>query len=113
MNLIYSIDHISKEITVNHPVDSAFEDCRYNISPVSSFRSGERPQIGKQSETAGPVRSDRLILIDESQNLWSGYSIILRCPITPPIGSLYGGTEAFAFEGCLSLPDLLLVVEEL
>src|SRR5437867_3178804 len=109
MNLVYFIDHITKKVTINHPVNGALEDRSDNISSVSPFRSGERPQISKQPGTASPIRSNRLILINESQKFWSGYSIIFRGPITPPVGWLYSGTDALACEGRLGPQDLLLV----
>jgi hypothetical protein len=43
VNVIYSVDHVPKQIAVDHPVDRALEDRGDDVAPVAAVGAMQAP----------------------------------------------------------------------
>ena len=59
------VDHVAQQVTVDHPVDRAFEDRGDDIAPVAAVGALQAAQIGEQSRPFLAVGPDGFFVVDE------------------------------------------------
>ena len=80
MNAADFVDHVTKQITVDHPVDGALEDGSDHVAPVAAVGALQAAQIGEQAGSFSAVGADSFFVVHEGDQLVAGYSLRLQQP---------------------------------
>jgi hypothetical protein len=107
------VDHVAQQITVDHPVDRAFEHRGDNIAPVTAVGALQAAKIGEQAGAFLAVKSDCFFIVHKGYQFIACDSVGFRRPVTPAIWRFERRTKALAAHLRFLLGDLLHVVEEL
>ena len=65
VDAVYLVDHVPKQVAVDHPVLHAAKHGGNHVAAVATVYALQAPQVGKEAGAALPVRADRLVVIDE------------------------------------------------
>jgi len=112
MDVVDFVDHVTKQITVDHAVNGAFENGRDNIAPVAAVGALEAPQIGEETGAFVSVRADGLLVVYKGDQLVAGYALRFSGPVAPTVGRFESQTKALTAHLAFLFANLLHVVEE-
>jgi hypothetical protein len=113
MNVADFVDHVAQQITVDHPVDRAFEHRGDNIAPVTAVGALQAAKIGEQAGAFLAVRSDCFFIVHEGYPLIACDSVVFCGPVAPAVRCFQCRMEALAAHLRFLLGHLFHVVEEL
>ena len=65
VNVIDFVDHVAKQVSVDHAVDGAFEDRRDDIAPVAAVGALQAAQIGEETRPFGSIGPHGFFVIDK------------------------------------------------
>ena len=112
VNVADLVDHVAQQVTVDHPVDRAFEHRGDDIAPVAAVGALQAAQIGEQAGTFRIIGSDRFFVIHETNQLVAGDTVSFSRPVAPAVRRFERRAKAFPGHPRLLLGDLLHVVQK-